>query len=365
MQKIHNAKMNKMKKLTIILITVILIAVFLWIRIASNRPIDGISGATIQVNGNSMYHSSEGFKMKAGSLEVMGEVASPGMVSLEKLYMHEVVIKESKVINDSVVFIGAYRYTGYSLLDILNPFLLQKKNAEQFRPVIDTYVEIENASGERIVFSWSEIFHTNNLHQVLIATGGSQVNPHKKTVDYPKDTDWKIVASGDLRNSRQLVNPTKITVRSFDRKEYAIQRNMKPLHSPSIKIVIEDGQTAQIDNNHGKDMRTYETLFYGMGMGYHPSGSFRGPALDEVLKGSVTIDDELLRTGLLCFVSVDGYRSIFSCSELFNRTDQVSPILDESNDESDGGRFRIFLPSDFFADRSVKALKEIYIFRVK
>jgi hypothetical protein len=73
-------------------------------------------------------------------------------------------------------------------------------------------------------------------------------------------------------------------------------------------------------------------------------------------------DAKLNRSGLVCFVSVDGYRAVYSYSELFNRADQTAPLLAITQNKDDGGFYRNFLPGDFYADRSVKALREIYVF---
>ncbi len=329
-----------------------------------SRHYDAITSATVKSNGNSIYHQSQAFELQSGSLQIVGEVEKPGTVDLSALYLHEVVVKESEMKGDSVVFIGAYRYTGYSLLDILNPYILKKKNAELFRPVIDAYVEIENADGEKVVFSWSEIFHVNQLHQILIATGGSQVNPHKKQVEYPRAEKWKVVAAGDLRNSRQLINPVRITVRSFDRKDYIITRNLKPLFSPEVRLCADATETKLMSWPTVGQLKHYETLFYGMGMGYHPSESFSGLPLDDLVSDAYQLNSkELQRTGLVCFAGLDGYRSLFSFSELFNRVDQVPAVVTRTGPGIEGGMYRIFHPSDFFADRSVKALQEIYVFQ--
>ena len=41
-------------------------------------------------------------------------------------------------------------------MDILDNVKISKSNAEEFQSVIDNYIEIENASGEKVVLSWGE-----------------------------------------------------------------------------------------------------------------------------------------------------------------------------------------------------------------
>jgi hypothetical protein len=304
--------------------------------------------------------------MNTSTIMVKGEVMTPGIVDLSMLYKHEIVLKEAVLdSSNEIEFIGAYRYIGYSLYDLLQPFVLNKKNAETFKPQIDLYIVIENDKGESVVFSWSEIFHTCNIHQVLIATESAPVKPHKVQVNYPVTQTWKVVAGNDLFSFRILENPTSITVYSFDKKEYPIDRTISPMFSSEVKVISDSKEIASIPVIQDKTQSIrYNTIFYGMGMGYHHNPYFEGLSLPELLKEQIrTADSERIRHGLVCFASVDGYRSVFSYSELFNRNDQVIPILAIPENHQDGGYYRNFLPTDFFADRSVKSLKEIYFFK--
>ncbi len=327
---------------------------------------DAITGATnpLTQDGNSLYHKTNYVNLESGILEVGGEVKDPGIIDLKKHYKREIIMKESLYEKDSVQFIGAYRYIGYSLFDLLNEFNQQKKNAEDFRPAIDLYITIENDIGESLSFSWSEIFHTNIPHHILIATEMAPILPYRKEVEYPMGSNWKVVAGNDLLTYRSLENPTRITVASFDKKDYPINRDLSPLYSPQIDVYDEDKLLASLhESDISKMLFTYETTFFGMGMGYHPSDSFRGQLLNNLLASTIDMHHPTwLKQGLVCFVGLDGYRSIFSFSELFNRTDQVFPLLAIIPEPHEGGYFRMFHPGDFFADRSVKSLAEMYFF---
>ncbi len=355
------------KKMLFSIAAVLLIFVLAAQKFMSETNSDAISGATkpMATDGNSLFHKTKEVSLKSGSLEIEGEVQLPGKVDFDKLYKREVFIKEALFDKTSGIdFIGAYRYRGYSLFDILHPFIHHKKNIEIFRPAIDLYVIIENSAGDNVVFSWSEIFHTNNPHQVMIATEMAPVVPYRKEVSYITGDTWKVVASNDLFAYRVLVDPVKIVVRSFDRKDYPINRELDPLYSPEVHVLLHETTILDINpiEDESKYVRYYSS-FYGMGMGYHPAKYFQGPTLKSILENSVDLfDPGLIRHGLVCFAGVDGYRTIFSFSELFNRTDQVFAILAVADDPNDGGFYRIFHPAEFYADRSVKSLTEIYMF---
>jgi hypothetical protein len=57
----------------------------------------------------------------------------------------------------------------------------------------------------------------------------------------------------------------------------------------------------------------------------------------------------------------DGYRGVFTFSEIFNRNDQSETLLIFIPDEKDGGAFRLFPAGDFFSDRAIKAVESIYV----
>lgn len=329
---------------------------------------DGLSGASkpMATDGNSLFHQTESVSLQTGTLEVAGEVEEPGMINFDNHYKREVMIKES--IRDEktgTTFLGAFRYIGYSLFDILHPFNVNKKNAGEFRPQTDIYIIIENAQNESVVFSWSEIFHTNIPHQIMIASEVAPIVPYRAEVDYSIGEKWKVVAGNDLYAYRVLEDPVKITVRSFDHKKYEVTRNMEPLFSDNIHVLLHDEKIANIIPSENEPCKTrYFASFYGMGMGYHEAEYFEGPKLESKLSGIIQpFDQELNRHGLVCFAGADGYRAIYSYSELFNRTDQTRPILSIADNPMEGGYYRIFQPLEFYADRSVKALKEIYIFK--
>lgn len=329
---------------------------------------DAITGASkpMAQDGNSLFHQTDEMSMKVGELEVAGEVKKTGKVNLDNHYKREVMIKESLYDEETGIhFLGAYRYRGYSLFDLLHPFNQDKKNVDIFRPAIDLYVIIENDKGETVSFSWSEIFHTNNPHQILIATEAAPIVPYRKEVDYETGENWKVVAANDLFAYRVLENPVKITVHSFDKKEYVIDRDYEPMYSPEVTVLMDEEyvQTILPDKNQQNYTR-YHSSFYGMGMGYHAAQYFQGPALQKVMNEDFKpFNPEWNRHGLVCFASVDGYRAIYSFSELFNRTDQVFPIFAVPDNPEDGGFYRIFHPSEFYADRSVKSVREMYFFR--
>lgn len=347
-------------------VTIFIMAISIMAASCNMLP-DAISGATkgYDADGNSFFHRTEETKLKPGELWVEGEVRKPGKVNIRKYYKREVFYKQGTP-NDSgrVDFVGAYRYRGYSLFDLLNPFILEKKNAEEFKPATDVYIVIENDKGDKVVFSWLEIFLNPIPHQVIIATEQASIEPYKREVDYPKGKVWKVVAATDLFAFRELENPTKIYIKSFDKKHYKIDRDLEDPYSSSVSIVLNDELKHTITTDvSGVNHIRYKSVFYGMGMGYHDTPTFEGPMLRPMVEEFFEPNYEAwMRSGIAMVVGKDGFRNIFSVSELLNRADQVEPILAIPPKDSKSGHYRLYHPSAFYADFSVRNLAEIYFF---
>ncbi len=334
---------------------------------ACQTKTDGISGATETnyAGGNSLYHRTEETPLKVGEIFVDGEVQNPGKVDLSNFYQREVFSKQARFISaDSVDFQGAYRFRGYSLFDLLNHFLVAKKNAEDFHPATDLYVVIENEQGQKVSFSWSEIFYTQQPHQVIIATHSAPIEPFRKELNYPTGTQWKVIAANDLYDFRTLENPIKISVKSFDKKDYLVNRKLENPVSPGFALIVNGREVATFDSTKVYPcLQEYNSVFYGMGMGYHPIPNFRGVELPTVVHDFLSIDNKILMTnGLVCLSATDGYRAVVSFAELFNRADQVHPLWAIPPQDSGSGYFRFYQPSCFYADMSVRNLSEMYVF---
>jgi len=120
------------------------------------------SGIVAQTND--FYDDAPQNDLRTSPITIAGEVENPGVVDFSTLPVRQVVVKETEYNNENGKFTGAYQYEGYSLYDILDKIVLKKKNQEEFPPIIDLYVEVESASGEKVVLSWGEIYYPIHRH---------------------------------------------------------------------------------------------------------------------------------------------------------------------------------------------------------
>jgi len=313
---------------------------------------------------NDFYDDAETYDLKGKtSIEIAGEISNPGFTDITQLELRSLVIKEAVAKADSNRFIGAYRYDGYSLYDILNPFILQKKNEAEFPPIIDLYVEVLDDRGNSVVLSWGEIYYPVHRHEIIIATKVARIVPSKTKDLWPLPAEVKLVVGQDLITERNISNPVKIIVHSASLK-FPINRDLTPLYSEKILLFNDREKVNEIlFPQKGLEKLTYESIFYGRGRGIHSTTPFNGYLLKEVLSPYYESSVERLREAYFVIAAADGYRCVYTYSEIFNRNDQAEVLLIYDPENQDGGAYRTFPAGDFFSDRAIKAVSEIHLMK--
>ena len=301
-------------------------------------------------------------KTLPGSLkiEVAGEMVNPGVVDLERLPLRTLIVREARLEKGEIAFVGAYRYEGYSLLDILNDRVPSRKHGVGFKPQTDLLVAVENAKGEKAVMSWGEIFYPAVLHRVIIARRAAPIIPVESKENWALPEGVKLVCANDLLSERGILNPTGITVFTAP-LEIADKKGLKPLSAANFQIFRPGLQAVAFDPAGVQaEHRASPSVFYGRGRGFHGFQRFSGVLLKEALKGFVTLDVATLRRSYLIAVAIDGYRIAMSFSELFNRNDQAEFLLVDLGEGQDGGKYKLFPAADFFSDRALKAVSAVH-----
>ena len=314
---------------------------------------------------NNFFDNVETISLPLNEITIGGEISNPGVVDFTGLPKHQVIVKEV-LTDDSGVdkFVGAYCYYGYSLLDILDRSIINKSNAEEFQPVIDLYVEIENEDGQKVVFSWGEIYYPNNLHKIILVSDVARIVPSKTRDLWVLPHESKVVSGNDLITERNISSPVKITVRSYA-DYFKAEKGLSPMFSDGFGIFKEGKELIKIETIPSAiNIITYNSVFYGRGKGIHSTSSFSGVFLKSVLEEYFPCTRINLMTGLFCLAAKDGYRMTVSYSELMNRNDQQEFLLIKTLYNEDGGLFRIFPGSDFFSDRAIKSLSEIHFINI-
>jgi len=324
-----------------------------------------LSSSVLKAQTNDFYDDAETVKFKLPIIEILGEITNPGKCNLIALPLRSVIVKETLLENNKDKFIGAYRYDGYSLYDMLNLSILKKKNEADFPPIIDLYVEIENDKGEKVVLSWGEIYYPVHRHEILIATQVARIVPSKTKELWPIPLDSKLIVASDLLTHRNISNPTKITVKSYSGK-YEITKGMSPMYCKDFTL-SDGGKKMESIGTLPTELKklTYPTVFYGRGKGIHRTTPFTWILLKELLAKYLKTNDQNIKTGLFVIAGKDGYHAAFSFSEVMNRNDQNDFLVVSLEKDEDGGVFQIFPSSDFFSDRAIKSVESIKLVNVE
>lgn len=323
-----------------------------------------LSISVLKAQTNDFYDDAETVKLKMPTVEVLGEITNPGKCDFSTLPLRSVIVKETLLQDNKDKFVGAYRYDGYSLYDILNQAILKKKNEAEFPPIIDLYVEIENNLGDKVVFSWGEIYYPVHRHEIIIASQEARIIPSKTKELWPLPEAARLVVSSDLLTHRNISNPTKITIKSYSGK-YAFKKDMSPMYSKSFSLSEDKMTQKSITTLPGELYKlTYPTVFYGRGKGIHGTTPFTGVLLKELIAKYIKTDVQKLKTGLFVIAGMDGYHAAFSYSEVMNRNDQNDFLVIPTLKDADGGAFQIFPAADFFSDRAIKSVESIRLVNV-
>ena len=350
-----------MKKYQIISILTLFVAYFVLLssckntvednNIVTKQPLVDTAGIT-----NDFFDNSPLKKIEIKSIKIEGEVEKEQIINLANLPVHTVLITDAKI--EDTTFVGAYKYSGYSLHDILSNVLIKKKNLKKFKPNVDLYVEIINDKGESVLFSWGEIFYPTDRHKVLIANKVMRIVPNKTNEKWELPNESKVIAACDLFSERNISNPTKIIVRSID-VLYKVNREIK-MHADTIIMKENDVIFSKITEMPANiQKQKMPSVFYGKGSGYHGFQEFEGVYLKDFLSGHFKINKKNIQTGMFVIASVDGYRASFTFSEIMNRNDNKNFLIVEKDNYERAGEFSLFCVSDFFSDRAIKSINEI------
>lgn len=323
---------------------------------------DAFSGSTLvwESGANNYLNRERPHPLEFGEdILVTGEVEKDVRVNLEKLPWRSVAIKESRMEEDSLAFEGAFRYDGYALSDILSTVKVDKWRKEEFYPPVDLYVEVWNDKGEFAVFSWGELFYSADPYNVIIAKNVTRVIPGKTKELWQLPKSAKIVSGGDRYSVRNISDPVKIVIRSL-KGDFKVDRDPEVFISTALEIK-EGTQTVKTFPNLPPDVPVVEkrTLFYGQSMGFKGEKRYRGVSIEQLIGESLPLNEQILRSGVVCIEATDGYRASFSLSELMNRADFKEPLVMYGGDEKGRDGFSLFCPGDMFADRAIKSINKI------
>ncbi|MGM0665965.1 MAG: hypothetical protein ACQETA_01475 [Bacteroidota bacterium] len=312
---------------------------------------------------NDFYDNERAVKLDGKMPYVSGEILNPGQAYVDKLQERSVVVKEFFPAgnNSTPEFRGAFQYTGYSLSDIVKDYVVSKYNKGEFGLNTDVFVVVENDRGDKAVFSWGELFYTQDNHDIILATHVQPVFPIASDDEWALPDKIRLVASNDYVTVRNIDRPSKIIIRSFP-ASFPGSKGVRPLYSPEIEIKGPGDRVTVIDESRGSSdlLISHDVVFFGTHMGLRGVRNYTGVPLSDVLREKFSFSEKDLAQGMIAIGAKDAYRVVFTLSEILNRTDMAEVLLLDEPDSEDG-RFIVHPGADFFGDRHLKGAKLAYI----
>ncbi|MFH0760498.1 MAG: hypothetical protein V2A67_03215 [Bacteroidota bacterium] len=308
---------------------------------------------------NDFYDNEPVFGLTgSNTIGISGEVAQPVEVSLTDFVPRSVVVKETRIENGEIRFTGAYRYEGISLYDIVNKVKVVKKNAAEFKPIIDQYVVVYGAAGDSVTISWGELYYPVQRHQILIANKVMRIVPSKSKDQWPLPEKTRLIVGSDLLTGRNISEPVRIVVRSLN-TVFNVDRDIK-MWAPEMVISGVSNELYVLNAiPESIQHESVKQVFYGRGKGIHGITLFNGIYLKELFLDKVPVSAERIMNGLFVIAAVDGYRCAMTYSELMNRNDNEEVMLIGGNNYEKAGKFSCLFAADFFSDRAIKSITEI------
>lgn len=250
-----------------------------------------------------MHELSKEFVL--GTIRVEGEVDGSVDVDLTRLPLRSVTVKELGYDAQGLQqFEGAFFCSGYSLFDILGSVKVVKRNEKEFSPPIDMYIVVENDRHEQAVFSWAEIFYSQDCFRVLISKSVKAMNPSKLNTKWTLPSEPRLVSAADLRNVRFINRPTKISIKSFSGSYAAGSK--QGMYSPFVTVTNgkDSLSITNIEPSTGK--RDFTHIGYGHGMGYKGVSTIEGYSLKDIIGRKFEIKNDQLRN-FIVVVSSQGW----------------------------------------------------------
>ncbi len=337
-----------MKHKNFIFLTATILILFYAIPVFTIQP-DSISSATCPAIKKEI---PEKF-----SIRVTGKVKKEYLLSREYLStLSSVRIRTKEMTPDGKVM-GAYFYQGIPLYFILDGIAPKKDKNDSFDRPLDIVITFISESGLTSNFSYGELTMCDDNNPVTLAYSRTQLLPSKEPEKYKKNLyktplkGFRLICPGDLYDDRYLDNviAIKLTLAPASEKLYPRLGKGKNCRSEKLYYIREGKRLeSSMENVPLITIPNWFRIGHGRGIKFEKPEIAKGYSLRIWLNkhfGPGKPGDFYI------FAGCDGYRSIFSWSEIYRTENGVKMIL------INGEKGLTLGPvGDFFVDRHIWAL---------
>lgn len=297
------------------------------------------------------------------TLTVNGEVKQEyGFRSADLSVLATTRIRTREVTGDGE-YLGAYAYSGIPVIHILEGVKPNKNDAAFDRP-LDMVVTFTNSSGKTSHFSYNEICMADDALPITLAYYREPVVPSKEPETYTGNKlegtieGLRLICPADSDVERYLDDVTTITLHTpkMSFLDLPVQQQGAECRTDSlVRCKGESCDTATLEDVESATVRNWIRIGHGRGFkGITVAGGYR---LVSFLEKNF---QEGTKESFYLFIACDGYRSLFSGTELFKTAaGSDSLIVTEMDGEPPHGGFMLGPVRDYFIDRDVWGLSHI------
>jgi hypothetical protein len=300
-------------------------------------------------------------------------------------------------------YAGTFEQDGAGLRRVLDLAGVVKKIEDGFSRPLDVYLVATSRSGRRAVFSYGEIFNVADPGAILIADKSRHVIPGHhdaealarwdrgllgpsererldlgscsschggdKTPPLATLRGLAIVPAADRRSERFLSELTELRLCQAGPLAGVTGKKGDAKWVEEPTLVLPDGTSVPLTRKLTKGLPavSFSDASFGEGRGFNGEHTRSGVGMGAVLQKALGRPLDMKRVLLLVTAS-DGYRSVYSGGEMALSSLGEGLIL---ADQEDGkpfgpkdGRYRLVPRLDFFADRSVRSVKELRVIEI-
>jgi hypothetical protein len=342
-----------MKK--IIIIPILILLVSLTMNLQGEQEIDARSSATTQAVQQSFPDNL--------SLKIFGKVKKIYQLKSDYLATLSRVRIRTREVTPEGDIMGAYIYHGIPLYFLLDGIVPLKGPKDVFDRPLDLIVSFISKTGRKSHFSYGELTMCDDNGPVMLAFYREPLLPAKGAENYQLNiykkplSGLRLVCPQDKYDNRYLDGVVSIKFSVPKTSDSPLPGLSKEEKCKSKKLFcISDGKKFESSFQAVPVLR-FENWFrigHGRGIKSKDFETVRGFSLRSFLKnnfGPGKVNDFYL------FVGCDGYRSIFSWSEIFQTSKgEKMIIITDRNGTSVKNDIILGSIADFFVDRNIRGL---------
>ncbi len=300
------------------------------------------------------------------SLKIFGKVRKIYNLNSSYLSTLATVRIRTKEVDPQGEVTGAYIYNGFPVYFLLDGIRPQKNSNDKFDRPLDLIVTFISKTGKRSHFSYGELTMCNDTFPVTLAFNREPVLPSKDPESYKKNRETKplvglrLICPRDRNNYRyldQVVSIEMFLPRTSDKILPKLVKGDRCLSNKLFCIKKGNKYESSFSGIKIKTFKNWVRIGHGRGIKSKNPETVSGYSLRNFLVnnfGSSNIDDFFM------FVGCDGYRSLFSWSEIFHTyAGERMIIITQRNGKPIRNNITLGITNDFFVDRDIHGLSYI------